>query len=105
VGRGVWDGVKVKVGGPAGVRVLCEGVRPGRCVMVGVTARVIVSVLVTVAERNGVLDGVGLSALKPVGKAEPSTGIDIRKVRALAETIFSGLIGIIGNIGLYKAEI
>ena len=51
-----------------------------------------------------IFDGVGVSALNPVGNAEPKIGTEIKKVRALADTTSSGSIFTIGKIGSYEAE-
>lgn len=99
VGSGVRDGVYVKVGGPELVGVKFAVGKPEDGMFVGVNTSAIVGVLVIVETRPGVLDGVGDSAANPVGSAEPKTGMDTRKVRALAETIVSGSIGTIGIIG------
>ena len=45
------------------------------------------------------MDGVLDSAAKPVGRADPKMGMDIRDDRALADTISSGLMGMIEMIG------
>lgn len=75
-----------------------EGVTPEDGIFVEVYTKVIVGVLV-VKVCSGVLEGVGDSAANPVGKAEPKTGMDIKNVRALADTIVNGSIGMIGIIG------
>ncbi len=97
VGSGVLDGVKVKVGGPEFVGIAFDGVLPedGRWVDVDIRANVGVLVVIEV----GFLDGVGDSAANPVGKADPKMGMDIRNVRALADTIVNGSIGMIEIIG------
>lgn len=98
VGSGVLDGYKVDVGGRvfAGVTFTCvlpdDGinveVKDGR--MVGTSVK---EMLV------GVLDGVLVSAENPLGRAEPTIGMEIKNVRALAETTLIGLIGMIVRIG------
>src|SRR5690606_4159190 len=72
VGGGVRDGVKVTVGVKVfnGVRIPCVPEIGGTFVNVGGT--VSVGTLLV-----GTRDGVGDSALKPVGTAEPKIGIEI----------------------------
>ena len=101
VGSGVLDGVKVKVGGPGFVGVMNEGVLPDDGNLVDVNEGMIVGVLVVMG--SSVLDGVGDSAANPVGSADPRMGTDTKNVRALAETIVSGSIGMIEIIGSYLA--
>src|SRR5688572_10393689 len=80
VGKGVNDGAKVNVGGKVLKGVLfCVPEIGGTLVNVGCSVSV-------GAPLVGTRDGVGLSALKPVGIAEPKIGIEIKNVRALAET-------------------
>ena len=103
VGRGVLDGVKVNVGGcvfvgdeyTVGILVLPDGTSVEVLVAVGVY----VSVFMV-----GALDGVLDSAANPVGIADPKMGMDIRNERALEDTTFIGLIGMIEMIGSYTAE-
>ena len=98
VGSGVLEGVKVKVGGPALVGIVFDGVLPDDGNLVEVAIRTIVGVLV-VEIGEGILDGVGDSAANPVGKADPRMGMDTRNVRALADTIVSGSSGTTEIIG------
>lgn len=115
VGRGVRDGVKVNVGGmglaPAAlVRaswVLVAKIDPGvpappppddGMLVVGMTA-VAVGVLNPRAVEVGTRDGVGDSAANSSGIEDPTIGIAIKNVRALAETTVNGSSGRIGMIG------
>jgi hypothetical protein len=88
VGGGVSDGVKVKVGGKVlnGVLIPCVPEIGGTFVKVGGMVSVGTPLV-------GTRDGVGDSARKPVGTAEPKIGIEIKNVRALAETMVSGSKG------------
>ena len=97
VGNGVLDGVKVKVGGPEFVGIVFEGVLPEGGKLVDVAIRTNVGVLVVI--EVGLLDGVGDSAANPVGNADPRIGMDIRNVRALADTIVNGSSGTTEMIG------
>ena len=59
-----------------------------------------VGVRVSVIEvGSAVFEGVLDSAAKPVGTEDPRIGMEIRNVRALAETIVSGSIGTMEMIG------
>lgn len=102
VGSGVLDGVKVIEGVKVTVDVLCLiGVQFG-LVTNGVFVEVLARVMVAVLVKNtwiGVFDGVGDSPANPVGKAEPIIGMDIRNVRALADTMETGPMGMIGRMG------
>ena len=98
VGNGVNEGVNVNVGvrvldGVVITGVILEGGR-----LVDVNTATIVGVFVF-ANCVGILDGVAVSAKKPVGTEDPIMGIETRKVRALEETISSGSIGTMGTIG------
>jgi hypothetical protein len=97
VGSGVLDGVNVSVGLPGFVGIVFDGVLPevGKWVDVGIKTKVGVLVVIEV----GCLDGVGDSAANPVGKADPRIGMDIRNVRALADTIVNGSSGTTEMIG------
>ena len=97
VGNGVLDGLKVKVGGPEFVGIVFEGVLPEGGKLVDVAIRTNVGVLVVI--EVGLLDGVGDSAPNPVGNADPRIGMDIRNVRALADTIVNGSSGTTEMIG------
>ena len=97
VGSGVLDGVKVKVGGPEFVGMEFDGVLPEDGNLVDVEISTIVGVFVII--EVGLLDGVGDSAANPVGIADPKIGMDIRNVRALADTIVNGFSGMIEMIG------
>ena len=103
VGVGVMDGVKVNVGGRVFVGVRGKAVRIASYVALNVAVALGVT-----AFSSGVLvaifEGVGVSALNPVGKAEPKIGTEIKNVRALADTTSSGSISTIGKIGSYEAE-
>jgi hypothetical protein len=105
VGSGVLDGVKVNVGGSVLVGDTYPGVfmLPAGGVLVNVEVQLIVGVKVAVFTK-GIRDGVLDSAAKPVGSADPKIGMEIRKERALADTIFIGSIGMIEMIGSYIAE-
>ena len=73
VGSGVLEGVKVKVGGPAFVGIVFDGVLPDDGNLVEVAARTIVGVLV-VEIGEGILDGVGDFSGKPGGQGRPKDG-------------------------------
>lgn len=88
VGGGVSDGVKVIVG----VNVLKGVLNPCVPEIGGTWVKVGGSVSVGMP-LVGTREGVGDSALKPVGTADPKIGIEIKNVRALAETIVSGSSG------------
>ena len=105
----VFDGVKVIVGGRVLVGVRGDAVRIASYVALNVAVVAFSAVAVfdcSSAEDVlvGTRDGVAVSALKPVGKAEPKMGTEIRNVRALAETTSNGSIATIGRIGSYDAE-
>lgn len=53
----------------------------------------------TIWVGDGVREGVLVSPLNPVGTDEPTIGTEIRNVRALEDTIFSGSIGRMEMIG------
>jgi hypothetical protein len=105
---GVADGILVAVGVIEGVNVIVGG-----SVLVGVRGNAVriasyvaLKVAVAVGEtafssgvRVATFEGVGVSALNPVGNADPKIGTDIKKVRALAETTSSGSRFTIGRIG------
>ena len=97
VGRGVLDGVKVNVGVNVELGVTRTGVMPDDGIFVDVKVRKAVGVLVKILVGN--FDGVAVSAENPLGRADPRIGMDIKNVRALAETISTGSIGMIEMIG------
>ena len=89
----------VLVGGPAvkvGARV-CGGATNVTWVGGG-TVMVKVDVMAA-SVGPAVLDGVLVSAAKPVGSADPRIGIETMKLRALEETISRGSIGTTETIG------
>ena len=97
VGRGVLDGVKVNVGVNVELGVTRTGVMPDDGIFVDVKVRKAVGVLVKTLVGN--LDGVAVSAENPLGRADPRIGMDIKNVRALAETICTGSIGMTEMMG------
>jgi hypothetical protein len=97
VGRGVLDGVKVNVGVNVELGVTRTGVMPEDGIFVDVKVRKAVGVLVKTLVGN--LDGVAVSAENPLGRADPRIGMDIKNVRALAETICTGSIGMTEMMG------
>ena len=86
VGGGVNEGVKVKVDGGMFVAIPATVVKFNVANLVAVSTAVNAGVLV-IKLLVGTFDGVLVSAEKPVGTAEPRIGMEIRKVRALEETI------------------
>ena len=97
VGRGVLDGVKVNVGVNVKLGVTRTGVFPEDGMFVDVKVRKAVGVLVKALVGN--FDGVAVSAENPLGRADPRIGMDIKNVRALADTISTGSIGMIEMMG------
>ena len=105
VGRGVFEGVNVIVGGccvPFADCVLVanpdDGVIPPVLrVAEGTTVDAGTSVMVGVSKPGrvqvGTIDGVADSAANESGMAEPTMGTEIKNVRALAETTVNGSMG------------
>ena len=91
------DGVKVKVGGSVILGVTRTGVFPEDGIFVDVKVRKAVGVSVKILV--GIFDGVAVSAENPPGRADPRIGMEIKNVRALAETIFTGSIGMTDRMG------
>ena len=98
VGRGVLDGVKVNVGVNVKLGVTRTGVIPEDGIFVDVKVRKAVGVSVNKV-LVGTFDGVAVSAENPLGRADPRIGMEIKNVRALAETISTGSIGMIEMMG------
>ena len=69
----------------------------GTFVAAGISVEVGVSGFVGVA--GGTLEGVADSAANESGMADPAIGMEIKNVRALAETIVNGSMGSSGSIG------
>ena len=78
-------------------------VPPEEGILVSVEVKSTIGVSVNV-KMMGVVDGVLDSAANSFGIADPKIGMDIRKERALVDTISNGSIGMIERKGVYIAE-
>ena len=99
VAGGVLDGVRVMVGDNVFVGKPRVGVLPDGGKSVGVKVNGMSVGRFVAVRMVGVMDGVLVSAEKPVGMAEPTMGTETRNECALADTIFKGLMGMMEMIG------